>query len=52
MTAVKFRLAFGASLACILGAIAGTRVMAVEIEKCFGAVMAGKKDYAAVLDTI
>jgi uncharacterized membrane protein len=47
MTAMTSRLALGASPACALGAMASTPVMAQEMEKCFGASLAGKNDCAA-----
>ena len=47
MTAMTSRLALGASLACALGALATTPVMAQEMEKCFGVALAGKNDCAA-----
>ena len=47
MTAMTSRLALGASLACALGAMATTQVMAQEMEKCFGVSLAGKNDCAA-----
>lgn len=47
MTAMTSRLALGASLACALGAMATTPVMAQEMEKCFGVSLAGKNDCAA-----
>lgn len=47
MTAMTTRLAFGASLACALGAMAVTPVMAEDMEKCFGVAMAGQNDCAA-----
>ena len=47
MTAMTSRLVFGASLACALGAMAVTPVMAQEIEKCFGVALAGQNDCAA-----
>ncbi len=47
MTATTSRLVIGASLACALGAIAVTPVMAEEMEKCFGVAQAGQNDCAA-----
>lgn len=47
MTAMTTRLALGASLACALGAMAVTPVMAQDMEKCFGVALAGKNDCAA-----
>lgn len=47
MTALTSRLVLGASLACALGAMAATPLMAEEMEKCFGVAMAGKNDCAA-----
>ena len=47
MTAMKSRLVLGASLACALGAMAVTPVMAEEMEKCFGVALAGQNDCAA-----
>jgi uncharacterized membrane protein len=47
MTAMTSRLVLGASLACALGAMATTPVMAQEMEKCFGVAMAGQNDCAA-----
>lgn len=47
MTAMTSRLVFGASLACALGAMAVTPVMAQDMEKCFGVSLAGKNDCAA-----
>lgn len=47
MTAMTSRLALGASLACALGTMATTPVMAQEMEKCFGVSLAGKNDCAA-----
>jgi uncharacterized membrane protein len=41
------RLVFGASLACALGAMATTSVMAQDMEKCFGVSLAGENDCAA-----
>ncbi|TJZ89864.1 DUF2282 domain-containing protein [Paracoccus gahaiensis] len=47
MTAMTSRLAFGASLACALGAMAATPVQAQEMEKCYGVATAGQNDCAA-----
>lgn len=47
MTAMTSRLVLGASLACALGAVAVTPVMAEEMEKCFGVALAGQNDCAA-----
>ena len=47
MTAMTSRLVLGASLACALGAMAVTPVMAEEMEKCFGVALAGQNDCAA-----
>ncbi len=47
MTATTSRIVFGASLACALGAMAVTPVMASEMEKCFGVALAGQNDCAA-----
>lgn len=47
MTAMTSRLVLGASLACALGAMAATPVMAEEMEKCFGVALAGQNDCAA-----
>lgn len=47
MTATTSRLVFGASLACALGAMAVTPVMAQDMEKCFGVALAGQNDCAA-----
>lgn len=47
MTAMKTNLVLGASLACALGAMAVTPVMAEDMEKCFGVAMAGQNDCAA-----
>lgn len=47
MTATTSRFVLGASLACALGAMAVTPVMAEEMEKCFGVAMAGQNDCAA-----
>ena len=47
MTAMTSRLALGASLACALGTMAVTPVMADEMEKCFGVALAGQNDCAA-----
>ncbi len=47
MTAMTSRLVLGVSLACALGAMATTPVMAQEMEKCFGVAMAGQNDCAA-----
>ena len=47
MTAMTSRLVLGASLACALGAMAVTPVMAEEMEKCFGVALAGRNDCAA-----
>lgn len=47
MTAMTSRLVFGASLACALGAMAVTPVMAQDMEKCFGVALAGQNDCAA-----
>lgn len=47
MTAKTTRFALGASVACALGAMAVTPVMAEEMEKCFGVAMAGQNDCAA-----
>ncbi|ESW61980.1 MAG: signal peptide protein [Rhodobacter sp. CACIA14H1] len=41
------RFVLGASLACALGAMAVTPVMAEEMEKCFGVALAGQNDCAA-----
>jgi uncharacterized membrane protein len=37
----------GASLACALGAMATTPVLAQDMEKCFGVSLAGENDCAA-----
>lgn len=47
MTATTSRFVLGASLACALGAMAVTPVMAEEMEKCFGVALAGQNDCAA-----
>jgi len=47
MTATTSRLVFGASLACALGAMAVTPVIAQDMEKCFGVALAGQNDCAA-----
>lgn len=47
MTAMTSRLVLGASLACALGAMAATPVMAEDMEKCFGVALAGQNDCAA-----
>lgn len=47
MTVMTSRLGLGASLACALGAMATTPVMAAEMEKCFGVSLAGQNDCAA-----
>lgn len=47
MTATTSRLVLGASLACALGAMAVTPVMAQDMEKCFGVALAGQNDCAA-----
>lgn len=47
MTANTSRFVLGASLACALGAMAVTPVMAEEMEKCFGVALAGQNDCAA-----
>lgn len=47
MTAMTTRLVLGASLACALGAMAVTSVMAQDMEKCFGVALAGENDCAA-----
>ena len=47
MAAMKSRLVLGASLACALGAMAATPVMAEDMEKCFGVALAGQNDCAA-----
>lgn len=47
MTAMTSRLVLGASLACALGAVAATPVMAEDMEKCFGVALAGQNDCAA-----
>lgn len=47
MTAMTSRLVLGASLACALGAMATTPVMAQEMEKCFGVALAAQNDCAA-----
>ena len=47
MTATTSRFVLGASLACALGAMAVTPVMAEEMEKCFGVSLAGQNDCAA-----
>lgn len=47
MTEMKTRLVLGASLACALGAMAVTPVMAEDMEKCFGVALAGQNDCAA-----
>lgn len=47
MTAMTSRLVLGASLACALGAMAVTPVMAEDMEKCFGVALAGENDCAA-----
>lgn len=47
MTAMNPRLVLGASLACALGAMATTPVLAQDMEKCFGVAAAGQNDCAA-----
>ncbi|MEY4982463.1 MAG: hypothetical protein RIR62_729 [Pseudomonadota bacterium] len=47
MTSMTSRFVFGASLACALGTMAVTPVMAAEMEKCFGVALAGQNDCAA-----
>lgn len=47
MTAFTSRMAFGAALACALGALGATTAAAEEMEKCFGVAMAGQNDCAA-----
>ena len=47
MTAMTSRFVLGASLACALGAMAVTPVMAEEMEKCFGVALAGQNECAA-----
>lgn len=47
MTAMKTRLVLGASLACALGAMATTPVLAQDMEKCYGVSLAGENDCAA-----
>lgn len=47
MTTLTDRLAAGALLACVLGAMAAAPVQAAEMEKCYGVAMAGKNDCAA-----
>jgi uncharacterized membrane protein len=47
MTATTSRFVFGASLACALGAMAVTPVMAQDMEKCYGVSLAGQNDCAA-----
>lgn len=47
MTAMTSRFVLGTSLACALGAMAVTPVMAQEMEKCFGVALAGQNDCAA-----
>ncbi|RJK97438.1 DUF2282 domain-containing protein [Paracoccus aestuarii] len=47
MTAFTSRMAFGASLACAIGALATTPVQAQEMEKCYGISLAGQNDCAA-----
>lgn len=47
MNAKTPRLLIGASLACALGAMAATPVLAEDMEKCFGVAMAGQNDCAA-----
>ncbi|MBL4916935.1 DUF2282 domain-containing protein [Szabonella alba] len=47
MTATKTSFALGATLACALGAMAATPVMAQDMEKCFGVSLAGQNDCAA-----
>lgn len=47
MTAMTSRRVLGASLACALGAMAVTPVIAEEMEKCFGVALAGQNDCAA-----
>jgi uncharacterized membrane protein len=47
MNALPTRLVLGASLACALGAMATTPVLAQDMEKCFGVALAGENDCAA-----
>jgi uncharacterized membrane protein len=47
MTDMTTRFVFGASLACALGAMAVTPVMAQDMEKCYGVALAGENDCAA-----
>ncbi|NEX48663.1 DUF2282 domain-containing protein [Rhodobacter sp. ETT8] len=47
MTAKTSRFVLGASMACALGAMASTPVMAQDMEKCFGVALAGQNDCAA-----
>lgn len=47
MTATAPRLVLGASLACALGAMAATPLIAEDMEKCFGVALAGQNDCAA-----
>ena len=47
MTDMTTRLVLGASLACALGAMAVTPVMAQDMEKCYGVALAGENDCAA-----
>jgi uncharacterized membrane protein len=47
MTAMTSRMVLGASLACALGAMATTPVMAQDMEKCYGVSLAGENDCAA-----
>lgn len=47
MTAMNPRLVLGASLACALGAMATTPVVAQDMEKCYGVSLAGENDCAA-----
>jgi uncharacterized membrane protein len=47
MTTMTTRFALGASLACALGAMATTPVLAQDMEKCFGVSLAGQNDCAA-----
>lgn len=47
MTAIKTTFGLGASLACVLGAMAVTPVQAEDMEKCFGVALAGQNDCAA-----
>lgn len=47
MTDMTTRIVLGASLACALGAMAVTPVMAQDMEKCYGVALAGENDCAA-----